>query len=175
MPSPLGHAIGAVAVGWAVANIPRGRTQQVRQVAVLAALGMAPDLDLLIGRHRAEMHSIGAALIMATVALWGRWPIGASGARLWLAACAAWGSHVLLDALGADSSPPGGLMAFWPVSTEFYQAPWDVFANISRRWWTPQFYLHNAIAVLREVVILAPVAALVYWRRTRSQHPQLRD
>ena len=99
MPSPLGHALGAAAVGWIVAGRPRdGRF--LRQTAILVAAGVAPDLDLLIGRHSAESHSMGAAMIAGTVAAWRRWPVAQTRLRIWLAVFAAWLSHPIMDALG---------------------------------------------------------------------------
>jgi len=36
---------------------------------------------------------------------------------------------------------------------------------ISRRYWLPGFIQHNLLAIAREVAILAPIAALLWWRR----------
>ena len=90
------------------------------QAATLVAVGVAPDLDLLCGRHSAETHSVGAAVIVASIAAWRRWPVAASERRG--------------DASGSRSSSPGAAircstrsaatarrrsacMAFWPFSS----------------------------------------------------------
>src|SRR4051812_36182546 len=130
MPSPVGHALSAVACGWLVARPPRKPRDFIVQVALLGALGVAPDLDLLIDRHRAETHSVGAAMIAGAVAAAWRWPIASSRWRVGVAAFLAWASHPMLDAFGADSKMPFGSMAFWPFSTSYYIAPWTLFLPI---------------------------------------------
>jgi len=136
-----------------------------RQAATFAAVGVAPDLDLLIGRHSMETHSIGAAVAVALVAAWWRWPVARDRWHIWLAVCLAWMSHPVADALAPDTSPPIGVMLLWPFSADFYNSGIHVFAPISRRWWLPGFTLNNVLAVVRELLILGPVLALLAWRR----------
>ena len=85
---------------------------------------------------------------------------------------AAWSSHILLDWLGSDTSPPIGIMALWPFTDGFYQSSAFLFDAISRRYWLPQqFIWGNLRAVVKEVLILGPVAWLAmrvaYRRRPR--------
>jgi len=131
-------------------------------------LGVAPDLDLLFGTHSTYTHSIGAVTLVALMA----WGVNRRrDVRLALACAAAWGSHLVLDWLGADSTPPLGIMALWPFTREFYQSPSPVFMAISRRYWLPEFYAYNARAVLREILILGPAAWLAWtWTSRRRQH-----
>src|SRR5262245_8607729 len=129
MPTPLGHALGGVIAGWAV----RGRCcspESLKRIdrldrldrydwLWLAGLGMFADIDLLFGTHGTCTHSIGAAAIVAIC-------VAAIGAmipslRPWrlvmitaLTAGIAYGSHVLLDWLATDTSPPIGILALWP-------------------------------------------------------------
>ena len=86
-----------------------------------------------------------------------------------LACAGAVASHILLDWLGSDTTPPIGIMALWPFTHEYYQSPFFVFMAITRRWWLPQFYTWNVVAALREVVILAPIAILVAQTRRNSE------
>ena len=187
VPSPVGHMLGGLAAGWLVAGragSPLDRPPAARgwrpgwvppwwrQAALLGGLGAAPDLDLLAGTHSTYTHSVGAVALAFVVALlWTRAP------RLAGAAAAAWGSHILLDWLGRDTTPPIGIMALWPFTDAYYQSPFFVFMAISRRYWQPGFLAHNTLAALREVLILLPIAALVGWRRParaperRRQHP----
>ena len=65
---------------------------------------------------------------------------GAGSPALALACAAAVASHVLLDWLGSDTTPPLGVMALWPFTSDFYQSPFFLFMAISRRWWLPGFY-----------------------------------
>jgi membrane-bound metal-dependent hydrolase YbcI (DUF457 family) len=127
----------------------------------LAGIGLLPDLDLLIGRHSMESHSVGAAMLAGALAAWLRCPVARSRSRIFLAVCLAWVSHPLLDALGADSSPPYGVMLLWPFSSEHVMAG-PVFDAISRRWWLPGFVSGNLAAMTKEVLILGPLA-LAYW------------
>jgi membrane-bound metal-dependent hydrolase YbcI (DUF457 family) len=129
-----------------------------------------PDIDFFWGRHNMETHSLGfAALVGLGVLVWRR------DGRLALACTLAVCTHVLFDWLGSDDFPPLGVMAFWPVTTEFYFANAFVFDAISRRYWLPGFVQHNIIAVLREIAILAPVAGpLLWWRVRRTGHVRLR-
>lgn len=58
-------------------------------------------------------------------------------------------------------------MALWPLSHDFYFANAFLFEAISRRYWLPGFVQHNLLAVLREVVILLPLAVILWLRKLR--------
>ena len=135
---------------------------------MLAAISVAPDLDLLIGRHSRETHSLGAALIAASLIAWW-WPtlLSLRRWRTWLIVALVWLSHPLLDILAPDGTAPFGVMLFWPFSTDHYTTGLHVLDPINRRWWMgmEQFVIHNVLAIIREAIILGPVAALVWWRR----------
>jgi membrane-bound metal-dependent hydrolase YbcI (DUF457 family) len=156
MPTPVGHALGGLIV--CVLALPRSRGRRVQSVS-LSLVGLfvlvacLPDLDFAWGRHNQETHSIGFAILV------------------WLAvACtAAVGTHVLFDWLGSDDSPPLGVMALWPFSSEFYFAKAFVFEAISRRYWLSGFVSHNLLAVAREVAILLPILGVTYYLRSTSQ------
>jgi membrane-bound metal-dependent hydrolase YbcI (DUF457 family) len=168
VPSPLGHGLAAIAAGWSVAGRPDTSPALIKQVAILVAIGVAPDLDLLIGRHSMETHSIGAAVIVATIAAWQRWPVAASRTTIWIAVALAWLSHPILDAVGSDTSAPIGVMAFWPFSRAHVQATWEVFGPISRRYWRDDFWSINLSSMTREVLVLGPVLAMVALVSMRS-------
>ena len=163
MPSPVGHALGAVAASlwlWRrppCPDQPAGHHQVgpadatggpsrhgaatgiwPAPIVALAVIGMLPDIDLLVHAHRGPAHSIGAALMVAVVA-WGvtRQP------RWGAAAALAWTSHVVLDWLGEDTRPPIGIEALWPFSDGFFQAPFVIFPSVSRRYWLPEFWVDN--------------------------------
>jgi len=113
-----------------------------------------------------ETHSVAAAVLAGLAVLaWTR------DRRLALAVALAWASHVLFDWLGSDTTPPIGVMALWPFSSEFYFANAYVFEAITRRYWLDNFVTHNAWAVLKETLMLGPVAWAAWWlarRRTSS-------
>jgi inner membrane protein len=169
MPSPLGHGLAAVSAGWGIAGLMAAGRARWTQVAILLAIGLVPDLDLLWGRHSRETHSLGAALIVATIAAWQRWPVASTPMRIWFAVCAAWLTHPLLDAMSSDTSSPIGIMAWWPVSSEFYSTGWDVFGPISRRYWLDNFWSINFASIGRELILLGPVAAVVWFLKKDSQ------
>jgi hypothetical protein len=131
-------------------------------------VAMVPDVDLLITSHRTFTHSIGAVLVVgiATWLILRRSPY-ATG---WIfAIAAAYGSHLLLDWLGKDSSRPIGLTVLWPFSSRFYISGLDLFREVSRRYWNfDEFVLGNLNTLGWEFVVLAPVAALAWTlRKTR--------
>src|SRR5262245_57437002 len=107
MPSPIGHALAGWSAGWLIAppggpEVPGGRWWV--RAAVFAGAGMAADLDLLIGAHRGPTHSVGAATIVAGLALLAARRVRAPGAGYQvvfaLAVAAAYATHPLLDWLG---------------------------------------------------------------------------
>ena len=69
---------------------------------------------------------------------------------------AAFGSHVLLDWLGTDPGPPYGIMAWWPLSRDFYLSDLQLFMRVCRDW-NPACWRHNTLALLRELAILLPL------------------
>ena len=168
VPSPIGHALGGMALGCLIA--PRLGRGAAAAGLTYAAFAIAPDLDLLVGSHSTYTHSAGAVGIVF-LAAWA----ASRRPRVAAAIAAAWASHLLLDWLGSDTSPPIGIMALWPFSREHYQSSFYVFDAISRRYWLPeQFVWSNLKAALREVLILGPVASISYWmsyvnhKRTRT-------
>ena len=153
VPSPVGHALGGLIVGELLAP---------SALILCAVAGVAPDVDFLWGGHNRQTHSLGAAVIAGVVVLaWKRNP------RLALAVMLSWASHVLFDWLGSDDTPPLGVMALWPLNSNFYFADAYVFEAISRRYWLDNFFSHNAWAVIKEILILGPVASVAWWLRRR--------
>ena len=167
MPSPLAHALGATAVGWTVARPASSPHALARQALVFAAVGMAPDLDLLVGRHSQETHSIGAAAITAAVAAWRYWPVAADRARIFIAVLLAWFSHPLFDAMSFDMGPPIGVMMWWPFLAEHWHTGLHVFGAIERHFDHQAFWRQNITSVVREMLIFVPTIAAVWYLRAR--------
>jgi membrane-bound metal-dependent hydrolase YbcI (DUF457 family) len=185
MPSPIGHVIAGVAAGWLVAGAPRLAPPvstkvpgtfpaQVpatfwREAALFGALGALPDIDLLFGAHSGPTHSLGAmAIVGLTAFVLTRHFSTRRAGRLALACAAAYASHVLLDWLGSDASPPLGVMALWPFSHAHFESDVHVFMAISRRYYQGWvFVAQNVRAVGLELVILVPILALVWRFRLR--------
>jgi membrane-bound metal-dependent hydrolase YbcI (DUF457 family) len=160
VPSPVGHALGGAIVAFALGTV--GTSGTLGTLGTVVAAAVAPDIDFLWGGHNRQTHSLGAALIAgAVVYAWKRSP------RLALAVTLAWSSHVLFDWLGSDDTPPLGVMALWPINSNFYFANAFFFEAISRRYWLDNFITHNAWAVIKEIAILAPIALIVQRLRRR--------
>jgi membrane-bound metal-dependent hydrolase YbcI (DUF457 family) len=167
MPTPVGHALGGLAVAWFSASITRERPSNAF-VVTCAIAAMAPDLDILVNSHRTYAHSIGAAAIVGAVAWFVRRrkcpPASTSPAFAALTIAAAYASHIVLDLLAKDTAAPLGLMALWPFSSRFYISGADLFMEVSRRYWKfDEFIVGNFTAVGWELILLAPVAALAWW------------
>lgn len=158
MPSPIGHALGGMAIGALIAGRPGWRI-----AGVCALAGALPDLDFLLPlQHRGPTHSLGAAALVfaGTFTILALRSRAGHALRTASAVALAYASHVLLDWLGADSSTPRGVLAFWPMSDVFYVSGWDVFNAVDRRYWIPGFWTRNALALARELVILVPLVAI---------------
>ena len=173
MPSPLAHALAGLVTH--VATAPADEIANRRRAVVTVGAAMAPDLDfgwrLVDGmnHHQAQGHSLGVgmavAALVAAVAAAARVPRALS---LGLAALLGWCSHILLDLLNVDNTPPIGLMALWPFSTAYYKSPWPVFLDIGRtlNWRTVR---HDAVAIAWELAVLCPLLVAVW--RARSRRP----
>jgi len=183
MPSPVGHLVAGLAIAWAAEAIeplrrppsaanPRSARATASPFTALvlacAALALAPDLDILLATHRTFTHSLGAVAAAAVAGGAIARALGARGLATGLTCGLAVASHIVLDWLGRDSNTPRGVMAFWPLSTAYVYSGIDLFAEVSRRYWKPdEFIVKNTVSVVREVLILAPVAAAAYWVRRR--------
>jgi inner membrane protein len=155
--------LGGVAAGWIAAP-----AADRRALALCALAGAIADVDLFLPiAHRGPLHSIAAGVGAGVIALvllrMSRTPLDRP--RLALAFAAAYGSHVLLDWLGADTSSPRGLMALWPFTSDYFISDLTMFRAISRRYWMSNFWWDNTVAVLQELAILGPLVAFIAWRR----------
>jgi len=145
----------------------------VSRAALYALAGIAADLDLLVGWHRGPSHSLGAALLAGGLA-WMLTPSGRPQAcrlRLAFAVAAAYASHVVLDWLGSDATPPIGIPALWPFSRAYYESSLHLFLAVSRRYWLAEFWIYNLRALARELLILGPIVAGVYVLTARGAPP----
>lgn len=182
MPSPIGHALGGALFGGVFAGRPTpGAGERSawrrwgRDALVLAAVGLLPDLDFVLGAHSRYTHSLGAIVAVGFVAWLAtrRAPPRFNRSLAWaFAAGAAYGSHVLLDWLGSDTSPPIGIMALWPLADGFYQSDLHVFMAISRSYRLADVWSHNLTAVAWELALLGPPTFVVWWWRSRVRPPR---
>jgi membrane-bound metal-dependent hydrolase YbcI (DUF457 family) len=173
MPTPVGHALGGLAAAWFAESISRKSSRTIPLAVACAAIAMTPDLDIPLGIHRTYTHSVAAVAavgLLSWLVLRGRTTMAA---RFAVIIAAAYGSHLLLDWLGKDTSNPPGLMALWPFSSRFYISGFDVFGQVSRRYWKPdEFIVGNLKTLARELAILGPVTALAWFLRSRNHEDQ---
>jgi membrane-bound metal-dependent hydrolase YbcI (DUF457 family) len=171
MPSPVGHALAGLTIH-VLASRTREDLGDLRRVAVTVGAALAPDLDLLFqfvdGRnhHSNETHSVGCAILAAAAGAalfrWLRWP---RPYTLAAAVGGAWTSHVLLDYLNRDTSPPIGIMALWPFVPGWFKFPWPIFLDIGRTL-DVETLRHDLWAAAWEACVLVPLLFAAWrWRR----------
>jgi membrane-bound metal-dependent hydrolase YbcI (DUF457 family) len=125
-------------------------------------LAVSPDFDNFFHTHRTWSHSLGAAAIIWGLVALVAWRLRLPVLRTATICGAAYASHVLLDWLGSDEGPNGGLMALWPLSSHFYKSGANLFLELAVHPRTDLFrmFLRNMPALEREVAILAPLLIL---------------
>ncbi len=155
--------------GWSLRRAV-GLVKRWRWALLFAAAGMAADLDLLVGLHSQYTHSLGAAALVMAGALVLLVPRGGGGRAVLLSVAlgAAYASHVLLDYLATDTTPPIGIMALWPFSHGYYLSDLHIFGGISRRIWLAVTWREDFWSIAREIVILLPISAAIWWLRRPS-------
>lgn len=196
MPSPVGHAIAGLTTAWIADRVFRKvRPKKVRLkpdttedeigrwwplACVVAAA--APDLDLLVSSHRTYSHSLGAAILVGLCA----WLVlgirskvqgqrsNPQSTTVAITIATAYVTHIVLDWLGKDTSVPPGMMVLWPISSKFYLSGFDLFPEISRRYWRPsEFIAGNLRSLAWEMAILGPFAVLAWWIRIRTGNERI--
>jgi membrane-bound metal-dependent hydrolase YbcI (DUF457 family) len=186
MPTSIGHALAGVAAAWGADLVPGDRAWRTAPASAswyrragngttltCAALGALPDADLLFHAHRTMTHSIGAVIVAGIAAY--IWTAATAGpakrhmARVALMCAAAYGTHLLLDYLAADTVPPVGIQALWPFSHAWYISGWDIFRQTARRnFFSAPTLWFNTLAGLQELLILAPIALVIWLIRVKA-------
>jgi membrane-bound metal-dependent hydrolase YbcI (DUF457 family) len=168
MPSPVGHALGGLIAAFVVNAWAWRPRLTLPLLAAAAAISVAPDVDLLVGSHRTYSHSVGGVAIVFVMS-WLLLRTRVSRLAATAVLTAAYASHIALDWMSKDTSQPSGLTALWPFTTKNYKSGWDLFGEISRRYWLPEeFILGNLRAASWELAVLTPllVVAWAHWSRT---------
>jgi len=168
----VGHFLAGVAVGWwalPAETLPRTshasphvQWKALWKTCVFGCAAVAPDVDFLFHSHRTATHSVTAVLLVFVVTLAVR---GRPHANFAAALAGAVASHLLLDWVSDDPVSPTGIMLLWPLSREYFSPPAAVFLSIRKDLSQPGAYAHNAFAVMRELLILLPIAGVVRWVR----------
>ncbi len=173
MASPVGHALAGLVIHVATAR-DGGELRSKWRAALLAGVTLLPDLDLAANvlrganHHQRESHSLGAAALVAlacwAVGLVRRWP---TPGRWALIVGGLWASHVLLDVVAGDTSPPFGPMALWPVSHQHFHFPYPVFFEVRRAFDWPSLR-HNVVSAACDALVLTPLLVLAWLRKRRT-------
>jgi inner membrane protein len=189
MPSPIGHVLAGAAIAIVADQLGRGPTRShvadrfspahvdaasgvgfVSSLAACMLFAALPDADLLYQPiHRAFTHSVGSTILVTIIAtVVTGWVTGRRSIAFGVLCGLAWGSHSLLDWLGADPNPPRGIKALWPFSDQWFISGWDIFRGTERRRiLTLQSMIYNARTVAQEIAMLAPITAALFWWRAR--------
>ena len=184
MPSPVGHSLAGISAYLLAKN---GHVRCRREYLFICSVVIAnlPDFDLiprlLFGEtsslHRQWTHSLIAALAFGLLI--------AGLARFWQGNSTFYGlwggtvylSHIILDMLLDDPSPPHGVQLLWPFSESYFMSPITPFASFSYS--NPKvgiigmfFVPHNLATMARELALMAPWVALAayvgrrVWRKS---------
>ena len=175
MASPIGHALAGYLIGRVMPYSRRRPGWTI--VAVCSVLAVSPDLDFLPGLlrgqpalyHQGISHSLVCAIFVSVLAalLYGR---GRAVTTLGGVFFLAYGSHLVMDMLGPDSRPPYGIPLLWPLSDQYYIAPFQVFrgfrhvaatSGYTADWVSNIVQPYNLGTIIIEVALFLPLIFLV--------------
>ena len=182
MPSPIGHALAGLAAAWTVDLVPGDRAWRTAPASAswykragngltlaCVGLGAAPDLDLLFLTHRTATHSVAAVAFVALFAAAMAVRVDRPIARVAAMCAAAYGTHLLLDWLGADAFPPRGIQGLWPLSQSWYISDTDVFRQTARHEiFSGPSIVTNVRAIAKEMAILGPAVVALWLVRVKA-------
>ena len=177
MATPIGHALAGYLVFRALAD-----TKQENRgclVSICVVMAVSPDLDFLPGiilkgqpalYHQGISHSLGFAIgvgLIGALVLGRKWrslPVN------WGVFSMAYGSHLVIDLFGPDLRPPFGIPLFWPISENYYIAPFQIFGGVSHagttsapfgEWMTGVIQPYNLWAIAIEIIVILPLILIV--------------
>lgn len=177
MPTSIGHSLTGILLNESRIFTPA--KSYLRCVLISITLANLADFDFVPGIflgnpnrfHHGITHSFGAALFVGflfALCFYFRQN------RFWAAfgfAALLYFSHVALDYLALDRSHPVGVPMWWPVSSKYFISPITIFSDVHKDSSTATFFqslfvTHNAMTVLREILILGPLTlSLLFWRK----------
>ena len=180
MPLPIAHSM----MGYAISEVAEAANVRLTNkkwlnVSIFVTLANLPDSDFLPGfllgepnrYHQWFTHSLGFAVLAGLAGAWFYWRrnqlkqnaerVGLYGMFIGLAVL----SHVMLDLLTWDTTPPKGMMLFWPFERNHYDVRWDFFLssrrdNVSTTFFSSLLSWYNFKIVLREFFIMTPLVGL---------------
>jgi membrane-bound metal-dependent hydrolase YbcI (DUF457 family) len=177
MASPIGHGLAGYALF--IFSEPRLATNFRDHLKAAAAgffFGSLADADFLVDyftnnpvlEHHYFTHSISFNLLLGVLIFIVLKAFLRSGAlRLALILTGVYATHLFVDYFTHDGSPPIGIPLLWPFTHRHFIAPVDIFLSIHRGSIEALFGPHNMYALLREIVILGPLAAAAFFYSRR--------
>jgi inner membrane protein len=173
MPSPVGHSLTGYLICCGTSQ--DASRLELRTLFLFCVCSILPDLDFIPGFlmgepnrfHHGISHSLGFALgfglLMSCILFFMK---DQRVLRNFVIFFTLYFSHVLLDSLCEDSSPPYGVPALWPITGHYYISPISVFLDIQRdqvsgTFIRSLFSFHNFLAILIEIVIFLPLVVIV--------------
>jgi inner membrane protein len=180
MPSPVGHSLMGYIIYRATGG---GGESKLTGRALYLFAANAPDLDFLPGLlagnlslyHHGPSHSVGFAILFGMIANL----FCSRQIYTFLVAFSLYLSHVVLDYLVQDPSAPYGVPVLWPLTGEYYMAPFaffprfDYLAGPTGSMLPVIFSFHNLTTIAIEILLLSPLLVLVsVWPRIsdREEH-----
>jgi len=181
MPLPIAHSM----MGYAIAEVAEATNVRLTNkkwlnVSIFVTLANLPDCDFLFGfllgepnrYHQWFTHSLGFAFlagVAGTLFYWRKKHLAENPDRFRLYGMfigLAVLSHLVLDLLTWDATPPKGMMLFWPFDRNHYDVRWDFFLssrrdNVSTTFFSSLLSWYNFKIVLREFLIMAPLVGVV--------------
>jgi inner membrane protein len=147
--------------------------QNVKVIGLCLVAANAADLDfvpgLLIGDpdrfHHGVSHSLGFAVLFALCCGCGRL-LGPSFSKNVAIFLCLYLSHVASDYFSIDTSVPYGVPLFWPLTNDYYIAPFAFFPDIRRSPGAGQFFgslftPHNFWAMTVESIVMLPIVVIM--------------
>jgi len=179
MPTPFAHGLAGYTV--LILAEPQLATDFRGNLKAMGAgffFGSLADADFLVAyysshpvlQHHYFSHSIPFALLIGATAYVVLRALKKSQAlRTAIVLTAVYGTHLLLDYFTHDGSRPIGIPLFWPLTHKHLIAPVEIFSSIHRGGMETLFGAHNFEALLREALILVPLAFAAYLKSRRSK------
>ena len=183
MSLPVSHEMAGLSLGLAWV-LPRGRvadwTRAIKArfgfLLMTLFLAMAPDLDIFPGLlsghlnafHQGLTHTAGWCLLFAfgMYACWHAFH-PEDGWRCWLFFSAVALSHLLVDFMTEDGRLPYGIMAFWPLSNQYFISGLSMFLGPEKATFRALFQWHNAKVMLVDALWCLPLLlAVLAWKWT---------
>ena len=178
MPTPFAHGLAGYAV--LILAEPKLASDFRGNLKAMAAgffFGSLADVDFFIAyyskhpvlQHHYFTHSIFFALLIGLAMYLVLRALRKSRAlRTAIVLTAVYGTHLLLDYFTYDGSQPIGIPLLWPFSHKHFIAPVEFFLSIHRGSMEVLFGAHNFRALLRETLILGPLAVVAYWKAAKK-------